>query len=316
MKKFLLFVVALAALGAAALGFLYWNAARGLDPAALEAKYMTPADRFVDVGGLMVRVREEGPADAPPVVLLHGFVVSLESFDGWAQALSADHRVIRFDLAGHGLTGPDPKKRYAPAERAEFVGEVMDALGVERAIVAGNSLGGLAAWRFASAHPERVEALILVSPGAFSANGVSDTPVAPPKAMEIFLKTAPRASVRAGLQRVYSDDLKVTDARVDLMADMMRRRGNGDAFIDSINEFVLPDPTEDLRRIAAPTLILWGEDDIIIPPEQGARMAAEIAHARLVSYPGVGHVAQEEAPGETAAEVRAFLADIDELDLE
>ena len=70
-------------LGAAGIGAIYWQASRGLDPAALESRYAMPADRFVEVEGLRVRIREEGPADAPPILLLHGFVVSLESFDAF-----------------------------------------------------------------------------------------------------------------------------------------------------------------------------------------------------------------------------------------
>lgn len=311
MKKLLLGVLALLVIGAAGVGVLYWKATQGLDPAALEAEYMTAADRFVDVDGLRVRIREEGPADAPPIILLHGFVVSLESFDGWSRQLSADYRVIRFDLAGHGLTGPDSKKRYAPIERAEFIGAVMDALGVERAVIGGNSLGGLAAWRFAAAHPERVASLVLVSPGGFPNQYVSDEPVAPPPAMVAFLRTAAPAAVRTALQGVYFDDAKITQARVDLMSDMMRRRGNGEAFIDSINEFSLPDPTEDLARIAVPTLILWGEEDLVIPVAQAAMMEKAIPGATLIRYAGVGHVPQEEEPAMTAADVKAFLATLD-----
>jgi pimeloyl-ACP methyl ester carboxylesterase len=215
--------------------------------------------------------------------------------------------VIRFDLAGHGLTGPDAQKRYAPVERAEFVGDVMDALSLDRAVVGGNSLGGLTAWRFASLHPDRVAALILVSPGAFSVNGVADQPIPPPKAMEVYLRTAPEAGIRAGVARIFSDPSKMSDARIKTIQDMMRRRGNGQAFVESIDEFTLPDPVADLRRIAAPTLILWGEQDRVIPVEQASRLAAEIAGAKLVVYPNVGHVAQEEIPEESAAEAISFL---------
>ncbi|NJM35968.1 MAG: alpha/beta hydrolase [Rhodomicrobium sp.] len=269
MKKFLGFVLLLVLIVAGAAGVYIWRQAQGVDPAILEAKYVTPADRFLDIAGVRVRVREEGPEGAPPLVLVHGFIVSLESWDGWAKALSEDYRVIRYDLRGHGLTGPDPQKRYAPVERAEFVGDVMDALGVESAYIAGNSLGGLAAWRFAAMHPERVRGLVLVSPGAYSVNGVSDAPVEAPQAMKAFLLTAPEAGIRASLGRIYGDDAKVTESRVVLMRDMMRRRGNGQAFVESIEEFTLPDPAVDLAKITAPTLILWGDGDIIIPPADG-----------------------------------------------
>jgi pimeloyl-ACP methyl ester carboxylesterase len=307
MKKLIGLLLALALLAVIGVGAFVWSEMQGVSPAELEAKYMTPADRFVDVAGARVRVREEGSPNAPPLILIHGFIYSLESWDGWATALASDYRVIRFDLAGHGLTGPDPQKRYSPAERAEFIGAVMDALKIDSAYLAGNSLGGLAAWKFAAAHPERAKGLILVSPGAYAANGVSDTPVAPPKAMEVFLRTAPEASVRTSAQIVFADDSKITEARLQVLRDMMRRRGNGQAFVDSINEFVLPDPTAELSRITAPTLILWGAEDMLIPVEQGARLEEAIANARLIVYDGVGHVAQEEDPQTTASDVAEFL---------
>lgn len=301
----ILVVIAVVAVGAA----LWWRSAvQGVDPAALEARYMTPADRFVDVAGARVRVREEGPADGPPLVLVHGFSVSLESWDGWAAALSDEYRVVRYDLLGHGLTGPDPQERYAPVARAEFLAELLDALGLERVNLAGNSLGGLVAWRFAALYPERVERLVLVDPGVYSINGVTDEPAPVPAAMAAFLRLAPEAGVRQGIEFVYADDAKVTDARVAIMRDMMRRRGVGDALVAHLKVFTLPDPEPDLARITAPTLILWGAQDIIIPPAQAEDMARAIPNARVILYDDLGHAPQEEDPERSARDARAFLA--------
>ena len=302
----LVLVVVTGAIGA----YMYFSAAGGVSASALEAKYVASDDRFIDIDGARVRVREEGAADAPAVILVHGFNHSLETWDGWAAALKSDYRVIRYDLMGHGLTGPDPLERYSPAERAGVIGAVMGALGLGSAFIAGNSLGGLAAWRFAADNPARVDGLILISPGAFSLNGVSDEPAAIPAAMKAFLMTAPEAGVRASAQLIYGDDSKITDERIAVMRDMIRREGNGAAMIKSLEEFVLPDPTETLARVAAPTLIQWGEGDVIIPIEQGRQVERLIPNARLVSYPGVGHIAQEEAPAETVADAAEFLAQV------
>jgi len=302
-KTALLLVIV--AIGAA--GYYFWiNSNR---QAASAGDYLTADDRMMEIAGANVRVRIEGPEEAPPVILMHGFIYSLESFDAWAHALKADYRVIRFDLLGHGLSGPDPQQRYSPEERAEFLGAVMDALGVERAIIGGNSLGGLAAWRFAAASPDRVGALILISPGGYPANGVGDAPLSPPPPMALFLKTAPDVGVAYALGNIYGDDSKVTPEKIKLVGDMMREQGNGDAFVQSIEEFSLPDPEPLLRSITAPTLILWGGDDIVIPVENGRRMAAAIPDARLIVYDGVGHVAQEEAPERSIKDVKAFLAE-------
>ncbi|WP_165793450.1 alpha/beta fold hydrolase [Hyphococcus luteus] len=307
MKKILIGLAVVAGLVVAAGGVLVWRASAGLSPAALESRYATSADRFVEIAGARVRVREEGPQGAPPILLIHGFTHSLETWDGWAKAFSKTHRVIRYDLLGHGLTGPDPKERYAPEERAAFVGDVLDGLGVEHAVIVGNSLGGLAAWRFAHDHPDRAQALILISPGVYSLNGVSDEPAEIPAAMKAYLMTAPEAGVAASAKIIYGDDSKLTTERLKTMRAMMRRRGNGEAMIKSLEEFTLPDPTALLQDIETPTLILWGEADAVIPIEQGRRMQAEMPNAALITYPGVGHAAQEEAPEETVADAIEFL---------
>ena len=310
MKKILVFLATLIVILIAAAGVVFWQATKGAPAASLEAKYASSADRFIDIAGARVRVREEGAPAAPPVVLIHGFTHSLETWDGWAAQMKVDFRVIRYDLLGHGLTGPDPQQRYAPEERAAFVGEVLDALGVQRATIAGNSLGGLAAWRFASSQPDRVDALILVSPGAYPLNGVSDEPAEIPAPMKAYLLAAPEAGVRASAELVYGNDAKITEARLSVMRDMIRREGNGEAMIRSLEEFTLPDPSEALARVDAPTLLLWGEDDKLIPIEQGRAIENEMPNARLIAYPGVGHAAQEEAPEATVSDAIAFLNDL------
>jgi pimeloyl-ACP methyl ester carboxylesterase len=305
-------IIALAALsliGGLSAGYLVWRAQQTVSSAASE--YLTSDDRMMTIAGANVRVRTEGPEAAPPVVLLHGFIYSLESFDAWAADLKRDHRVIRFDLLGHGLSGPDPQKRYSPQERAEFIGDVMDALGLERAIIGGNSLGGLAAWRFAAASPERVSALVLVSPGAYPNRGVADTALSPPAPFAFFLRNPTEAGVTLALQGVYADKSVMTPDVVRRATALMRQPGNGDAFVESIEEFSLPDPEPLLSAITAPTLILWGGEDRVIPSEQGARMAAVIPNSELIIYPGVGHVAHEEAAVRSIADVRAFLARIE-----
>lgn len=290
-------------------GWLWWRGAvGGIDPDVLVERYMTPADRLIEVDGVTVRVREEGPEDAPPLVLLHGFAVSLESWDGWAQALSDDFRVIRFDLAGHGMTSPDPAERYAPDTRTAFTADVFDALGLERAHVAGNSLGGLIAWRLAASRPDLVDRLVLVDAGAYPFGAVTETPQCPPAALEAGLRTGTEAFARASLEYIFVDDTLVTDARVTLMSDMMRREGNGDALVEHICQFALGDPEPELARVRAPTLILWGAGDALIPVDHAQRLEAAISNARTVIYEGVGHAPQEEAPDRTAADARAFLS--------
>lgn len=305
LRRFVIAVAALALVGGISAGYLAWRAQQSLAGAASD--YLTEDDRMMTVAGANVRVRIEGPVDAPPVILIHGFIYSLESFDAWAADLRRDHRVIRFDLLGHGLSGPDPQKRYSPQERGVFIGELMDALDLDRAIVGGNSLGGLAAWRFAAAAPDRVAALLLVSPGAYPNQGVAETPLSPPGPFAFFLRNPTEAGVALALQGVYADTASITPDGVRRMTVLMRQPGNGDAYVESIEEFSLPDPEAMLNKIKAPTLILWGAEDKVISVEQGSQMAAAIPDATLIVYPGVGHVAHEEASRQSIADVRSFL---------
>ncbi len=308
-RRLIIALAALSLLGGLSAGYLMWRAQERLAGSASE--YLTENDRMLSVAGANVRVRIEGPVDAPPVILLHGFIYSLESFDAWAAGLKRDYRVIRFDLLGHGLSGPDPQKRYSPEERAAFIGDLMDALGVERAVIGGNSLGGLAAWRFAAAAPDRVTALILVSPGAYPNRGVADQPLSPPAPFAFFLRNPTEAGVALALQGVYADPAAISPDGVRRTAVLMRQPGNGDAFVESIEEFSLPDPEPLLKSITAPTLILWGAEDKVIPAEQGAQLAEAISGAELIVYPGVGHVAHEEAAERSINDVRAFLSRIE-----
>lgn len=264
----------------------------------------------VEAAGLNWRVREDGSPDAPAIVLMHGFSHSLESFDPWAEGLSGDYRVIRFDLPGHGVTGPHPDGAYSNEATTEQVSALLEALTLDRFVIGGNSLGGLVAWRYAAAHPERVAGLVLVSPGGYSINNVGDTPLEAPLPVQLYLRMVPDAGVRMATQALYGNPERLSEERLAQIGQMMRQPGIGDALVARISQFTLPDPEPVLASIEAPTLILWGNQDRMIPADQGARFAAAMPNARLVTYEGVGHIAMEEIPDESLADVRAFLAEI------
>ncbi|WP_411818986.1 alpha/beta hydrolase [Hyphococcus formosus] len=306
MKKLLaLLVLLLVGVGA----YFYFTGQSHDNTAEIRAAYLKPNDRLVEIAGATVRVREEGAADAPALLLIHGFSHSLETWDGWAEALKSDYRVIRYDLLGHGLTGPDPMERYAPTERAAFIGDVLEALDLDQVLIAGNSLGALAAWRYAATNPEKVSRMVLISPGAYPFGEVGDQPAPIPPMMKFYLLNAPEAGVRASAELIYADDAKITDERVKVMGDMIRIKGNGEAMIKSLEEFSLPDPTDDLAKVTVPTLIMWGEGDNIIPIAHGSKMETVMPNAKLLTYPGVGHAAQEEAPQQTAHDADTFFKD-------
>lgn len=307
----LLPALALAACGPARPGHIVGSPAIGhaaSDDAGIPAaRWFSPADRMMTIAGLRTRVRIEGPAKAPPIILIHGFTFSLETWDAWAADLARDHRVIRYDLAGHGLSAPDPAGRYDTDERERQLEALMNRLGIVRATLAGNSFGGLVAWNFAARHPRRVDRLILVDSAAYSINGVTERPVPVPAAMRAYLLAPAPAAVRASAGLIFAHPERLSAERLALMRAMIARPGNGPALVAHLEQFTLPEPTPLLGRITAPTLILWGRGDRLVPVGHADRLVAAIPQARRILYEDVGHAPQEEAPARSLADVRAFL---------
>ncbi len=298
------FAAGLGALGIVALAL--WLYAPDMPRAALEAAY--PGD-YRTVDGVRLRVRDTGPGNAPPVILLHGFGSSLETWESWAQVLSADHRVIRLDLPGFGLTGQDPTGDYSDAREIKVLIDLMDQLGLARASLIGNSLGGRIAWGFAAGHPDRVDRLVLVSPDGFASPGFAyDRPPKTPLMMRALPYVAPRGLLRTNLAMAYADPRALSGATVTRYRDLMLAPGVRSAILTRMSQMILRDPAPTLARIKAPTLILWGEKDRMIPISNAADYLRRLPHARLVRLPNAGHVPFEEDPRGSLAPVQAFLS--------
>lgn len=280
---------------------------RPVDVSEAAARWMTPEDRMVEAAGETWRVRESGPEGAPAVVLIHGFSHSLESLEPLADALEADHRVIRFDLPGHALTGPREDAAYSVEATVDQVGALLDEIAPRTFTLGGHSLGGLVAWRYAAAQPDRVERLILIAPGGYPNLGVGDEPAPVPQQVRLYLTAAPMAGVEAATAALYADPSRISESQLERIHAMMRIEGVGPALVSRIEQFTLPDPNPALREINVPALVVWGQRDAMISPQHGPRFAAAMPDARLVLIEDAGHMPVEERPEATAQAVRAFL---------
>ena len=277
--------------------------------AALEAKYLDGSDSYRDVSGIRLHLRDSGPRDAPAVLLLHGFGASLQTWDSWAERLSATLRVIRIDLPGFGLTGADPTGDYSDSRSLLILAALMDQLGPPRASVIGNSVGGRIAWMFAATHPERVEKLVLISPDGFASPGIAyGKSPSVPWTVRLLPYVLPQPMLRGSLESAYTDPKRLTDATLDRYRDMMLAPGVRRAMVARMEQVMLEDPAPLLRRIQAPTLILWGEKDAMIPFSNAADYVRAVPNATLAALPNLGHVPFEEAPDESLAPVLRFLA--------
>jgi pimeloyl-ACP methyl ester carboxylesterase len=276
--------------------------------AALEAKYHVAPTDYLEVAGMRLHVKDTGLRDAPAVILLHGFGSSLQTWDAWADALSDKFRVIRYDLPGFGLTGPDPTGDYTDTRSVQVLLALMDRLGLAKASIIGNSMGGKLAWAFAAAHPDRVAKLVLVSPDGFASPGFEygkkpDVPVT----MRLLPYVLPGFMLRASLVPAYADQAMLTDSLVGRYADMMRAPGVRGAIIARMQQYLPENPEPQLKHITAPTLLIWGERDGMIPFTNAQDYLRAIPGSRLVAFPDLGHIPQEEAPDRSLAPVRQFL---------
>lgn len=299
----ILIIVALIAL------FAFLMQPAGLDEA--RSTWMTDEDRLVEAAGQTWRVRESGPDGAPAIVLIHGFSHSLETWEPVADALEADYRVIRFDLPGHALSDVRSDSAYSVPETVNQVAALLDEVAPERFVIGGSSLGGLVSWRYAAAHPDRVDGLVLISPGGYPNLGVGDEPAPVPAQVRLFLTTAPAAGVQAATGALYADPTRISEDQIERIGALMRVEGVGQALVERIEQFTLPDPNPVLREIEAQAVVIWGQRDAMIPPTHGPRFAAALQNAELVLIEDAGHMPQEERPDQVADVMRAFLAGLD-----
>ncbi|CAN5843480.1 alpha/beta fold hydrolase [soil metagenome] len=295
--------------GVAILGIValaLWLYAPDKSRAELEAAY--PGD-YRTVDGVRLRLRDTGPRDAPAVMLLHGFGASLDTWEPWAQALSAHYRVIRFDLPGFGLTGPDPTGDYTDAREMKILAGLMDQLGIERTSLIGNSLGGRIVWNFAALYPDRVTRLVLVSPDGFASPGFEyDKAPKTPLMMQALPYVAPRSLLKANLAAAYGRPEVLSETTLTRYRDMMLAPGVRPAILARMGQVVLRDPAPTLARIQAPTLLLWGEKDGMIPIGNAADYLRDTPHATLVRLPNLGHLPFEEDPTNSLPPVERFLS--------
>jgi len=283
------------------------------DPAEMQAKYGAAPSRMLAVGdGRQVHVRDEGPRDAP-IVLLHGSNADLHTWQAWTDALSADYRVVRFDQRGHGLTGPAADADYSIETFAGDIDAVVDALGVERFVLAGNSMGGAIAMQYAIASPERLDGLVLVdasgAPIERDADGnIAFKLAAMPGVGSVMSQVLPRSLVERSLSQSVSNQKIVTGEAVDRYWELARYPGNRDATRARFSTPRSAFSAEQVAQTDVPTLVMWGEEDKLIPYEAAGWYMDHLPDATLAAYPGIGHLPMEEAPERSAADLQQWLA--------
>tara|TARA_R110000744_G_scaffold251952_1_gene367733 strand:+ start:142 stop:1077 length:936 start_codon:yes stop_codon:yes gene_type:complete len=292
--------------------YLYANIAYDKPVEELSKRWATEPSKFLSVAGMNIHYRDEGPkSDKEPIVLIHGTSASLHTWDGWVEVLKEQRRVIRFDLPAFGLTGPDPQNNYSIERYAEVVIAVLDALKIDKSVLAGNSLGGYIAWATAVFHPDRVSKLVLVDASGYPYDPES-VPLAfklsqNPLASRLLKNVLPKSMVEKSVKNVYGNPDLVTDELVNRYYELSLREGNRSA-LKARFEQTLPGALMDkIGTINVPTLLIWGRKDKLIPLKFGKRFKQEIVNSQLIVFDDLGHVPHEENPQKTVLAVLNFL---------
>jgi pimeloyl-ACP methyl ester carboxylesterase len=310
------FLVVLAVI-VALLGVAYVTlSAPDIPRATMEAKYATPPSRFVVLpDGARVHYRIRGAANAPTLVLLHGSNASLFTWEPWSNMLSDKFRVVSLDLPGHGLTGAVPNHDYSGKGMATVVTEFAYKIGLKKFALAGNSMGGGVAARFAETYPDRVTALILVDAAGMPSKMGDRIPLAfqllrMPWLQGVMAHANPKPLVREGLEKAIVRKAILTDQMVDLYSDMALLEGSRAATFERFNQvggdfnFV----KDHVGALKMPVLILWGEEDHLIPVAAAHSWHQAVPGSKLIIYPATGHIPMEEVAAQSASDVRAFLS--------
>lgn len=287
---------------------LWWLWTPDKDRAVLERQYLNTPSDMIDVASTRLHVRDSGPKTASAVIFLHGFGASLHTWEPWANALAKDLRVIRIDLPGSGLSLPDSTGDYTDKRSLQILHSLMDKLGLSRASLVGNSIGGRIAWTFAGTYPARVDKLVLVSPDGYASPGFEygKTPEVP-MMVKLMSVAMPKPLLTMSLKPAYAKPETMTDELATRYHDMMLAPGSRGALLARMAQTVLVDPIPILQKITAPTLLVWGEQDGMIPFANSNNYLNAIAGSKRVSFKGVGHLPHEEAPEASVSPVRDFL---------
>ncbi len=252
----------------------------------------------------------------PPVILLHGFGGQIWVWEKQISALSRHHRLYIPDLLGYGYSDR-PKVDYTPALFIDSIRQLMDQLGLQRASLIGNSMGGGIAWAFALAHPERIDKLVLIdsippdtvpavrNPSFRWFLAIRDLPVLP----YLAVRLATRGMLRATLKEMVFDDHLITDAVVERQYRIGRIEGTPRVMTSTVRHVEeVKRYANDLSTLRKPTLIIWGDKDEVFPLPVGEELRAAIRDSELLVIKESGHMPMWEHPDETNQAILEFLA--------
>jgi pimeloyl-ACP methyl ester carboxylesterase len=268
--------------------------------------------RFVDVDGVRVHYQEAGDANAPALVLIHGFASSTLVWSKvFLRLAAAGFRVIAIDMLGFGYSGKPRNGEYTIAGQASLLVGLLDRLKIKRATLVGSSYGGAVAATCALDYPQRVDKLVLI--GTVSNNRPLNYKLMRVFSSRVFgdvvspLLIGSRSLLRRRMKRVYDrHEWMLDERRVEARHLPLRASGTQRAIIRTVRCWDAERISRDAHLIKQPTLLLWGEYDIEIPLADGEQLHDQIPGSRLIVFLNCGHIPHEEYPEEFTNVVADF----------
>lgn len=274
----------------------------------LEKKYARPPSQFVEIKGTRVHYRDEGRG--PAMVLLHGIFASLHTWDGWVAALAGKNRLIRIDLPGWGLTGKAAFDISLPAYVA-FLHDFLEALGIEKMTLTGNSFGGMVAWNYAIQYPAQVEKLILIDAAGYPGKMPTAVGLISLPGISFFAgRISPRFIFDMSVRQTYGNPQKVTREILDRYHEIAFYPASRRQHVEILLMILAAMESDwpNIQKVTAPTLIMWGAKDSWISPQSSHRFKSDIRQSELIIYEDAGHIPMEEIPKETARDADRFIS--------
>lgn len=294
-----------------ALGYFVWTspiAGKWLYATATnaEASLFGFEQRRVDIGELQMEAYIGGPANKPAIVMIHGFSADKDVWPRFAKHFVDDYRVVIPDLAGHGDTGYDASWDYSGPAQAKRVAALLDKLGIEKAHVIGNSMGGfITAW-FARLYPQRTLTAAPMDPAGLDFPELSTM-------HKMIAEQGKNPFFMYQPEDFYSFYGLTMEQPPFLPPSVLAAQA--EQYIERREELRLIDGqfygknwlTDELQHIQTPTLVMWGDSDQILHSSAAPVWHEKLPNSQLHIFKGVGHMPMVEVPEESAAVYRKFL---------
>lgn len=290
--------------GALAAGNRYLDWWESLEPEdAAEGEFCTLSNDW--------RIHFVSKGEGSPVVLLHGFMDTLQSWRGNIDQLANNHRVIALDAPGFGCSERAHGHVYSLKHQARVLAEFLDRQGVEKAALVGHSLGGALAAQFAYNFPWRVSQLVLVDAAVYlrvprTTRLVGRIPAFITRGA-LGLYSMNGTGIRVSLKNAYGDSGRVQDESIQVRTRASRIRGTAEALVSMVGSMHDSDLPQAAASLDMPTLIVWGERDPVLPLSHARRLQREMHDARLAIVAGAGHLPHEEVPEKMNQLLSGFL---------